>query len=284
MTRYVLTGTSGNLGSRILRSVIARGEIRPSDVVISTSSPRSVPSSVRDRGFEVRRGDYADPASLRTAFDGADVVFVMSHPDPGTRRVALHRNAFEAAWAAGATVVYSSMMLGGEAGTDTVIGIQQGHAQTMRYLYENDGDHIIVRQGIYAEAWGHYAGFPRRGAGGRVEWVVPRDIAVAWTALDELGEGNAALLARYGDYVGNTLRLTGPRATKISEIAEHVAALTGREIVVTELGIRGSDSWNLMYQGLAAGEGSVVDPLLGELLGRAPRGIEELPDHLFRVA
>lgn len=281
MTRYVLTGVTGNLGSRILRSVLKRDDIDPSDVIISSSNPRGVPAAARERGVEVRKGNYLDRASMESAFAGADVLFLMSHPDPGTQRVAFHRNAIETARSVGVkTVVYSSMMLGGETGLESDIGIQQGHIGTMRYLAKSGMEHIIVRQGIYAEAWAHYAGHVRWGAGRKLDWSVPLDIAVAWTALDELGEGNAAILANYRDYVGQTLRLTGPKATKISEIARIVEERTGSVVKFHELGTRGEDGW---FVPLSRGEGKVVDPLLGKLLGRTPKAIEDLPDRFFRL-
>ncbi|WP_329138589.1 NAD(P)H-binding protein [Streptomyces sp. NBC_01476] len=280
MTRYVLTGTTGRLGSRILRSVLEKGLIPPTDLVISSSNPARVPPVARRHGVEIRRGSYTDPASMKSAFSGADVLFLMSHPDPGVQRVQFHKNAIETARAVGVdTVIYSSMMLGGETGLDSVIGIQQGHIHTMRYLAQSGIDHVIVRQGIYAEAWGHYVGFDprtvRQGDPRPAEWVVPQDIAIAWTALDELGEGNAAVLADYRNHLGQTLRLTGPKATRISEIARVVEARTGRTVNLRFAGR------HPFYEGLANGEGEVVDPLLGQLLGRPPKGIEEMPDELF---
>lgn len=281
MTRYVVTGTTGNLGSRVLRSMLAQGEIPASDIIVSSSNPAFARIGMSDLGVELRQGDYRDRSSLRAAFDGADVLFLMSHPDPGIRRVEYHKNAIEVAREVGIkTVVYSSMMLGGETGMDSQIGIQQGHIHTMRYLAEAGIDHIVVRQGIYAEAWGHYAGMFRSIGPRKLEWVLPHDIAVAWTALDELGEGNARILAHYEDYVNQTLRLTGPEATKISDIARIVEKRTGLEIEVRVVGSRGNDGW---YEPLSKGEGEVVDPLLGELLGRAPKSLRDMPDDLFRV-
>ncbi|MEU3186724.1 NAD(P)H-binding protein [Streptomyces sp. NPDC006923] len=289
MTRYVLTGTTGRLGSRVLRGILEKAEIPTSDLVISTSNPARVPAVARRHGVEVRPGSYTDPASMRSAFAGADVLFLMSHPDPGIQRVALHRNAIEAAREVGvSTVIYSSMMLGGETGMDSVIGIQQGHIHTMRYLAQSGIDHIIVRQGIYAEAWPAYVGFQpqifRKRISGKegdrraLEWVVPHDIAIAWTALDELGDGNAAVIAHHQDFLGQTLRLTGPTATKVSEIARVVEERTGRPVNLRVVGSQGADGW---YDGLARGEGAVVDPLLGRLLGRRPKGLQEMPDELF---
>ncbi|GAA1323586.1 NAD(P)H-binding protein [Pseudonocardia xinjiangensis] len=305
MSRYVLTGTTGRLGSRTLRSILEKKLISPADLVISSSNPAHVPPIAQQHGVEIRSGNYTDPESLRSAFAGADVLFLMSHPDPGVQRVEFHRNAIETARDVGiSTVVYSSMMFGGETGLTSVIGIQQGHIRTARYLAQSGMDHVIVRQGIYAQAWGYYAGFQsgvfRRADTQPLEWVIPHDAAIAWAALDELGEGNAAILADYRSHLGQTLRLTGPRATTISEIARLVESRTGRAVNLRLVGKQEAvryhkerqsvppwsfpyleENWSAMYDGLQDGEGEVVDPLLGHLLGRPATGIEEMADELF---
>ncbi|MEU1543658.1 hypothetical protein ABZ461_37315 [Actinacidiphila glaucinigra] len=69
----------------------------------------------------------------------------------------MHKDAIETARCVGVdTVIYSSMMLGGETGLDSLISIQQGHIHIMRYLGQSGIGHIIVQQGIYAEGWPHY--------------------------------------------------------------------------------------------------------------------------------
>ena len=76
--RVVLTGTTGNLGSRVLRHAI---DILPSSsIIISLYNPSKAPAGAKEKGLELRRGDYEDPASLDKAYEGADVLFLMSYP------------------------------------------------------------------------------------------------------------------------------------------------------------------------------------------------------------
>ena len=42
------------------------------------------------------------------------------------------------------------------------------------------------------------------------------------------------------------------------------------------------DSWSGWFKAIEAGECAVVDPLLESILGRKPRGIEEMADKLFK--
>ncbi|ETI20135.1 hypothetical protein G647_08169 [Cladophialophora carrionii CBS 160.54] len=314
MTRYILTGTSGRLGSRVLTHILEKKLIPPTDLIISATNPDRVPSIAKQYGLEVRRGDYTDRESLKAAFTGGDVLFLVSHNDPGTQRVEYHKNAIESARAVGVkTVVYTSMMFGGETGLDSVIGIQQGHVHTVKYLmHQQCGmDYIVLREGLYAQIWGYYADFRygmwkkgqvlfKKGDTAPLEWVIPNDAAIAWVDIDDLAEGNALILADYTRYVNQTLRLTGPRATSIGEIAKLVEERTGRKV---DLRLVGRDeavkwhkdhhtvppesfdwlenNWGGWWEGLARGEGEVVDPILSRVLGRQAKGLVEIADEML---
>ncbi|EXJ57824.1 uncharacterized protein A1O5_12382 [Cladophialophora psammophila CBS 110553] len=306
MTRYILTGTSGRLGSRVLRQVLEKRLIPATDLIISSSNPDRVPAIAKEYGVEVRRGDYTDTVSLKSSFAGGDVLFLVSHTDPGIQRVEFHKNAIETARAAGVrTIIYTSMMFGGETGLKSVIGIQQGHIHTTNYLAQCGMDYVIVREGLYTQVWGYYAGFQqgmfKKGDTQPPEWVVPNGAAISWVDIDDLAKGNAIILANYGKYIGQTLRLTGPRATSVSEITKLVEQRTGRRVDLRFVGRQEAvkyhkehesvpresfgwleDNWGGWWEGLAAGEGEVVDPFLGQLLGRPARGIVEMADKMLR--
>ncbi len=307
MPRYVLTGTSGNLGSQVLQKILEKKLISPTDLIISSSNPNQLSAITKQYGIEARYGDFKNRESLKQAFAGADVMFLVSHPSPGIERVELHKNAIEAARDAGVkTVVYTSMMYGGETGLKSVIGVQQGHIHTVNYLAQSGIDHIIIREGVYAQYWEYFAAtragieFDMFGDNDNpFEWVIPNDGAIALVDWTDLAEGTAIVLAEHEKYVGQTLRFTGPRATTISDIAKLVEKKTGRKV---DLKLVGRDKaihyhfgyvsdpfkrkwieeqWTLVYEGLANGEAEVVDPTLERVLGRPPRGMEEMADELL---
>ncbi|HEX5270627.1 MAG TPA: NAD-dependent epimerase/dehydratase family protein, partial [Gemmataceae bacterium] len=66
----VITGATGLLGSHIAEALVARGER-----VRALVRPTSDPSFLRNLGVGLAVGDLHDPASLRRAVDGADVVY-----------------------------------------------------------------------------------------------------------------------------------------------------------------------------------------------------------------
>ncbi|KAL2417678.1 hypothetical protein ABEF95_013151 [Exophiala dermatitidis] len=307
--KFILTGTTGHLGSRVLDSILRLNLIPPSDLIISSSHPERVPGAAREAGIEIRQGDFTSPESLSSSFRGADVLFLVSFPSPSVERWLHHKAAIDAAVAAGVkTVVYTSLTFGGKTGLESTAGVQMAHIKTVQYLEQKEKEGleiVIVREGIYAESWWLYAGYqPRKFKKGAsadpIHFVIPNDGPVAWVSWDDLGEATARILADYKKYIGQTLNLTGPRTTTLSEIARLVEKYTGRQVKVEIVGREKAEhyhkfekkslpedqfwaieSWAGWHDAIARGEAATIDPLIGEILGRRPRGIEELGEALF---
>lgn len=302
----VLTGTTGHLGSRVLDCVLRLQLIPPSQLIISSSNPDKVSSAARDAGIEIRHGDFTSPGSLASSFQGADALFLVSFPSPSVDRWLHHKTAIDAAQAAGIkTVIYTSLMFGGRTGMQSTAGVQQAHIKTIDYLRQQRGlQHVIIREGIYAESWWLYAGYQpqryKKGDDGEIRFVIPNDGPVAWVSWDDLGEATAKILQRYERYIGQTLNLTGPRTTTLTEVAKLVQRYTGRNVKVDVVGRDEAEryhkfekkslpeesfwvieSWAGWHDAIAKGETATVDPLIGEILGRPPRGIEEMAETLF---
>lgn len=301
----VLTGTTGHLGSRVLNALLDLNLIPSSELIISSSNPDKVSSRAKDAGIEIRKGDFTSSESLSSSFQGADTLFLVSFPSPAVDRWLHHKRAIDAAKASGVkTIIYTSLMFGGETGLQSIAGVQQAHIKTIEYLLQSGLPHVIIREGIYAESWWLYAGYQSqtftKDDQSSLRFVIPNDGPVAWVSWDDLGEGTARILADHQQYVGQTLRLTGPNAVTISDVASIVEKHTGRKVEVHVVGREEAEryhkfekkslpqqsfwvleSWAGWHDGLAKGEAATVDPFLETLLGRKPRGIEEIAGTLF---
>jgi uncharacterized protein YbjT (DUF2867 family) len=78
---YLITGATGDVGSKVVELLLQRGE-RPRAFVREEQRARS---RYGDR-VDVFVGDLADPASLRTALQGVDALFLVnSGPEIPTR-------------------------------------------------------------------------------------------------------------------------------------------------------------------------------------------------------
>ena len=106
MTVYGITGASGQLGRLTAQAVGQWAD--PAQVVLISRSPGEL-AEYAARGFDVRAGDFDDPASLRTAFAGVDRLLIISTERVGARLDG-HRRAVAAATDAGVShLLYTSI-------------------------------------------------------------------------------------------------------------------------------------------------------------------------------
>ncbi|WP_437669956.1 SDR family oxidoreductase [Sorangium sp. So ce131] len=268
----ILTGATGHLGSSVLKHILKL--VPPSEIIVSLHN-RLAREEIEKTGAQVRAGDYTDPRSLEDAFRGGDKLLIVSSPSFSDElRVASHRNAIDAAVKAGVRhIYYTSLAFGSE----SKAAVMKAHLDTEAYLRSRGVTYTIVREGVYMESYPIFLGF--FGAGDD-EVIVPGDGGVAWAARDDLGEATARIIAG-GGYDDETITLAGPEAYTLEQTTALVSSILGRgirfSVVSRDEFVRRHSAhgdvarfWASTYPALEAGEASVVDPLLGAVLGRPP--------------
>jgi NAD(P)H dehydrogenase (quinone) len=276
----VVTGATGALNGATVDHLL---EHLPADEIAVVVRDKAKAQRFADRGVEVRLGDYADPASLPSAFAGADQLLLVSSNDPVADPVALHRNAIEAAAAGGVgRILYTSHQ---GAAPDTPFGPGRNHAATEQLLADSGVPWTSLRNGFYAHSLAWLLG-PWQETG-RI--TVPADGPVSWTAREDEAEAAAVILASKGGYDG-PVTLTAQAAPTFTDIAGLASELTGRAITAEVIP---ADEWIAarvaagqpepmtrltvgMYQAAADGFFAGVDPLLATLLGREPRTVRDV--------
>ncbi|KAI0800226.1 NmrA-like family protein [Fomes fomentarius] len=287
MTKYVLTGTTGGIGSQVFKYLLKF--VPASDIIVSLYNPAGATQEIKDSGVEIRRGDYGDPASLDQAFAGADKLLIVSYPSIAHQlRVAQHKNAIDAAKRVGIKHVYYTSLA---FASDSVAAVMQAHLDTEKYLKESGLTYTILREGIYSESFSMYFGF-WHASQKEDEVLIPHsDGGIAWVCREDLGEGTAKIMVQ-GRYENETLLLSGSRSITLKEIAQKIFSISGRslklvvstedEYVKAHLGKNGPRAeeeflrkWATTYKALQRGELDVVDPLLQEVLGRELKPFED---------
>jgi len=277
---YVITGATGALNGATVDHLLDRV---PAHDIAVVARDLTKANRFAELGVAVRYGDYADPASLKIAFDGADQVLLVSSSDPNADAVALHRAAIDAAAAARAgRILYTSHQ---GAGLGSPFGPAHDHAVTEQLLAESGVAWTSLRNGFYAHSINFLVGSWR--TTGVIS--VPADGPVSWTAREDAAEAAAIILASNGAYNG-PVTLTAAAAPTFADIAALASELTDRSV---ERVILAEDDWIAaqtaagtpefaarfalgIYQAAQEGRFAGVDPLLGELLGREPRTVRDL--------
>ena len=271
----IITGATGALNGATVDHLLTR---LPAGEIVVTTRDVANAQHLADRGIEVRRADYADPASLPAAFAGADQLLLVSSNDPTADAVSLHRAAIDAAITAGVgRVLYTSHQ---GAALDTPFGPGRDHAETEQLLADSGLAWTSLRNGFYAHSLAWMTGDWR--ATGRI--VIPFDGPVSWTAREDAAEAAAVVLASNGAHDG-PVTLTASAAPTFEDIAAMASDLVGRDVEVVVIDPQEWVDTQIaaglpepaarftlgFFEAAAGGFFAGVDPVLGTLLGREPR-------------
>jgi NAD(P)H dehydrogenase (quinone) len=220
----VVTGASGHLGRLTVQALLDRG-VAPGEVVAAARTPERL-DDLAARGVEVRRADYNDPQSLKTAFSGAERVLLISSSSVGAR-IEEHRNVVEAAQEAAVDVLaYTSIP---KADTTTML-IAADHRATEQLVRESGLPYVFLRNSWYLENYtdqlattlAHKALMGSAGSG-RVSAATRADYAAA----------AAAVLVEDGP-LNHAYELGGDTAFTLTEYAETLSELTGEQIAYVD--------------------------------------------------
>ena len=278
----VLTGATGKLGSRIVDQLLER--LPATEVGVSVRDPEKA-QALSARGVRVRRGDFDEPETFETAFEGATQVLIVSASATGDDAVAHHTSAIDAAVAAGARrVLYTSHQA---AAANSLFAPMPDHAATTDYLATIGIPFTSLRHGFYAST----VPLLVRGVLETGELRAPADGPVSWTTHDDLAEADAIILAggtlADGTLDGVTPPLTASHAYDLDDVAGMLSRISGRSIRrivqddeewVHSLVGRGVPEPQVrmllgMFQAARKGEFDVTDPALEQLLGRPPQSL-----------
>jgi uncharacterized protein YbjT (DUF2867 family) len=210
--KVLITGATGDVGSRVVRMLIASGE-RPRVFVRDAAKADTL---FGDR-VDAFAGDLALPASLRPALEGVDSLFLVS---TGPAIPQLDAGVAEIAGQAGIRHLVKLSSLDVEQG----LAIGAWHEQGEAAVRASGVPYTFLRPSGFMSnllAWTHSVraeGVVRASTGeGRRPFIHSDDIAAV--AVE-------ALTSRA--YVGQSLALTGPEALTFGEITQRVGLRIGR--------------------------------------------------------
>ena len=276
----IVTGATGQYGSRVVSALL--DQIPADEVGVSVREPDRA-ADLAARGVRVRRGDFADPGTLESAFEGASQVLVVSVDRLGDEGVAQSTAAVDAAYRAGAgRVLYTSHQA---ADPGSRFAPARDHAAVEAHLARLGRPFTSLRNGYYAES----LQFHIAGAMQTAEIVAPADGPVSWTARDDLARAAAAILAAEGRFDGPTPPLVAADAVDLQAVAGVLSEISGRAVgrvvvdddeFVAGLVAKGTPEpfARIMlgsFLAMRRGEFDVTDPTLTALLGREPQSVRD---------
>jgi len=254
----VVTGASGHLGRRAVELLL---DAEAGSIVATTRSPEKL-VPLADRGAEIRRADFDDPASLIDAFAGADRLLLISTDAVG-RRLTQHRAAIGAALRAGVQhVVYTSLPNPEKWGAN----FAAEHAETETALRASGLGWTMLRNNLYSD---HLLTKLSDAIASGELVAAAGDGGAAYVTREDCAGAAAAALAS-SDFDGRTFDVTGPAAVTHAELAKIASDISRSRVEYLA-----TPSGNDFEVGIAKGYLETITGSVEELTGYPPTSVAE---------
>jgi uncharacterized protein YbjT (DUF2867 family) len=272
----LVTGATGNLGSKVARNLTDRGVAIRSFVRDAAKA-----AHILGAGADIVEGDFSDPGSIRRGLDGIDVVFLSCGGSP--ERAELEANVIDACAQAGVRKLVKASAHGAE--PRSPCAFLETHGRSEVHLKESGVPYVMLRSTFYMTEL--LQGIDELKGSGML-FIPAGEAKIAMIDPNDVAAVAAAVLTEDG-HEGKSYLLSGPESVTFGDVAEQLSAVIGKPIQyvpVPDEGARaamleaGLDEWTtdnlialfgLLRSGLAD---AVTDDVHG-VSGRQPRSLAE---------
>jgi NAD(P)H dehydrogenase (quinone) len=220
----VITGASGQLGRQVIAELLKK--LPAAEIVAAVRDPNKV-ADLAAQGVQVRVADYNQPATLESAFKGADKVLLISSSELG-QRVTQHSHVILAAQQAGVKLLaYTSIL---HANTSP-LALAEEHKETEALIKASGLPYVLLRNGWYTE--NYLASVPAAlqhgaligsAANGQISSAARADYAAA-----------AAAVLTGVNQAGKVYELAGDDAYTLTDLAAEISRQSGKHVAYQNL-------------------------------------------------
>lgn len=277
----LVTGATGHLGTAVIENLLKT--VKP-EQIIALARNESKAAQWKEKGINVRIGDYTDKESLISAFRAVDKLLLIStSSNDGLKE---HKNVVDAAKAAEVThIFYTSGALNKEVSSSNLGQLQDSYKLTEDLITESGLTYTIFQNCLYAETIPFFIGENVLDTG--VFFPVAEG-KTAFAKRTEMGEAIANVLTTEG-HENQTYLITGSESYSFREIAQMLSELSGKNITYTspeqsvfesKLKEYGVSDGDIYYAAMLAAviknnEYDIFDATLERLLGRKPTSVKD---------
>lgn len=286
----LITGATGKLGGIVIETLL-QNNIPPHEIAALVRDKNKA-AGLKEKGIEIRIGDYDDRPSLDEAMKGIDKALLVSGLDM-SKIMTQHKNVIDAAKQADVKCLgYTSNCLRDR---NTLANyIMKTHFETEDYLIASGVNYLIFRNVLYMESMAGY--------------MLGKDVlekGISLPAGD--GEVSYALRSDEAEAIGNVLagndctsriyNFTGSKTYSFYDVAQVLSELSGKQVCYTPCSME-EYKQNAVQQGIPEhvtemmlpfyadiqnGQGSMVTQDLENALGRKPTDLRLGLKQLFSL-
>jgi len=271
---FLVIGANGNIGSQVVRGLLAQGA--PVRVLVRDADKAKASFGAR---VDVVAGDVADGAALERALAGIAGAFVLTTGEAVLQEPAV----FAAAARAGVRHAVKLSVMGAQAGSP--IHLADRHGRSEDALRASGVPWTILQPQSFLSNLRDSGATIR--AEGRM-YGASKDGAVAYVDTGDIAAVAVAALRDPARHAGQTHRLTGPQAFSAAEVAAKIGAAIGRTVTYVDLpipvfvdnvkkaGVPGwlADDFGLLNAWFASGAAATVLDTVEKVTGRPPRTLD----------
>ena len=220
----VITGAAGQLGRLVISELLKT--VPASQIVAAVRHPGRA-SDLAALGVQLRVADYNEPATLDSAFAGADKLLLISSNELG-QRIAQHRNVIDAAKRTKVGLIAYTSLLRADS---SPLALAAEHQQTEALLKDSGLPHVLLRNGWYTENYLasippalQHGVFIGSAGDGRIASAARADYAAA-----------AAAVLTSADQAGKVYELAGDEAYTLSQLAAEITRQSGKTVAYQNL-------------------------------------------------
>lgn len=220
--KIIISGASGDLGKKVTHFLLEH--ISAASLILLTRNPTALDAE-SSSGLMVRHADFSHPESLPGAFQGGDILLLISTPSAGNR-VEQHQNAIHAAHVAGIKHIVYTSCCGIQPQNPSLIC--QQHYATEQALRDSGLTFTLLRNSWYADVIPQYL-IPTMLRSGSFIASMGAGV-IAPVAKDDCARVAATVLADPEHHAQATYEVTGPELLTCADIARICSIATGRNL------------------------------------------------------
>jgi len=290
--KTLITGSTGHLGSATIKYLL--NKVSANEIAALARNEEKA-KSLKEKGIDVRIGNYDDYDSLVKAFQGIDKLLLISASEMGNR-AAQHINAINAAKEAGVKhIVYTSFIRQKDDPNSALWFIAKDHVETEKHLVNCGIPYTLFKNGFYMDMIIDFIG--ENVMETQTVFLPAKEGKVNFALREEIAEALANVLTSEG-HENKVYDIGGEVTTSFGEIAAFLSEISGKKINyvspdaetykqelakhnVPEMYINMFAAFAIAFSENAM---DVVSNDLTELLGRAPADVKTFLTEIFSTS
>lgn len=219
-----ITGVTGQLGTAVVDFLIEKG-LNPSEISGLARSEEKA-QVLKDKGVNIKIGNYNDYSSLVEAFKGTEKLLLISSSEM-ENRAQQQINAVNAAKEAGVEhILYTSIQRQSDSYDSPINFVTVSHIETEKAIKESGMNYTLLRNSLYMDILPWVLGEKVFETG---VFYPAQDGKTAYTLRADIAEATANILLS-DNHENKAYNISNPHSLSFQEVANHLSEIAGKAI------------------------------------------------------